>query len=168
MTRFSMTKLVGASLALTIGLAAPANAAEDAGVQALVSISQPTHAALLHLRGLVGQGTAYIKLKEGCWSMPVRFAAGDFDGRSTPSLPQGPIHLKINKPETVQALYERQDIVSDSLSVGPTADVTILSGALSNKTGFVVNPGTGLLDDIFGVTQTDIDCSVYAEKAKPR
>ena len=129
---------------------------------ALITIPDPHEASLLQLRGISGSGTALFRIDGQCHSMPVRFVAGDFEGRRITAGHSGAIRLRLLRPALVQALYEGQDLVSDNLKTVTSgqdgaADIAIEAG-LSPATGFVINPGSSVLSDIWGVRPTPVPC----------
>ncbi|WP_299865692.1 hypothetical protein [uncultured Roseobacter sp.] len=149
---------LAAAIALS-GLSEPLQA-QDAGVhRAVITIPNPRSANLLQLRGLGGRGTAHIQVGNTCHSLPVRFVAGDFSGESIQARRSTPIVLEIRDVQTVNALLNGADIVSDE-----TAGIVIHSG-LSADTGFVVNPGRNISADIFGARVSKVPCGVRDDDA---
>ncbi len=137
-------------------------AAQDVGVhRAVITIPNPRTANLLQLRGLGGRGTALIQIGETCHSLRVRFVAGDFSGASIDVRRTGPIVIELRDPQTVVALLNGEDIVSDE-----TAGIVIHSG-LSAETGFVVNPGRNISADLFGAQASGIPCDAQDESPAP-
>ena len=118
---------------------------------AVIVIPEPRTANLLHLRGLAGTGTAYFVMNHGCSSLPVRFVAGDFNGLDAEMQQHDEIRLLVDKSSALAALYRGEDVVSGT----PTIHV---DRGLTPETGFVINTGDGLIDDIFGVRPSPIAC----------
>lgn len=139
------------------------NGAQEA--RAVITIPNPQSANLLHLRGIGGRGTALLQLGGACYSLLVRFVAGDFAGRHTNLRDQEPIVLELRDAALVQALLNGRDIVSDETLVSDDpldqgASIVLLSG-LVEGTGFVINPGRNLFADIVGARTSIISCDAF-------
>ncbi|WP_152610593.1 hypothetical protein [Leisingera sp. ANG-DT] len=139
----------------------------------MITIPTPRSANLLQLRGIGGRGTALLQVDGECYGMPVRLVAGDFAGLQAGVPRNTPIVLHIRDPHIVNALLNGTDIVSDGSEVANypakrSAGILIQSG-LTAETGFVINPGSNLLADIFGVhaSQTPCDEMDAAQPAGP-
>lgn len=133
---------------------------------ALVEIPDPRQGHLLHLRGIAGRGTIVFNINGACSEMPVRFVAGDFEGREPGERRGGAIQILITSPDLIGDLMAGADVVSDAVRVGldpndGSADVIIMSG-LPPETGFVLNPGRSVLADVFPNRPTPITCAETA------
>ena len=136
-----------------------------AGAYGVVQIDAPRTATLLQLRGVIGRGTAIMRSDDNheCLSLPIRFIAGDFGGDSVSAHTTKPIRLIIQTAGVSKALARGEDIVSDMYRISSqmnnsNADIIIKSG-LSDSHGFVLNPGTSVVADIFGTTASRTNCS---------
>lgn len=101
-----------------------------------------------------------------CHAMPVRFIAGDFSGRNIDVTRVGPIRIVITGQNEIRSLLAGSDLVSDTVRVttgsdNGTADVYLVHG-LSSETGFIINAGSNLFDDVFGATPSSKDCDRLA------
>jgi hypothetical protein len=127
----------------------------------VVIVEGAREASLLQLRGLAGTGVALLRSADGseCLSVPLRFVAGDFGGDSIAATRAKSIRLTINDAGVAQALIAGKDIVSDHYRVGTTqqAQIVIREGLTSDH-GFVLNPGTSMLDDFFGADVSQVEC----------
>lgn len=136
---------------------------ERASDVAFISVPEPRVATLLQLRGMAGRGVAVYRLDGRCEAMAVRLVAGDFAGLDEAGGGVRPITLRIARTELVRALADGQDLVSDMIttSADPAdtgVDVTVLGG-LAVGTGFVINPGSSFLADMFGAPVEAVPCS---------
>ncbi|WP_298260241.1 hypothetical protein [uncultured Litoreibacter sp.] len=130
---------------------------------AVIDVPHPKEGNLLMLRGLVGKGTASFRIDGQCRSMPVRFVAGDFSGRSIDFGKSKSIQIVVTAPDVIRDLLAGKDLVSDMVHVASdpadkAADLHLAKG-LSADTGFVINPGRSLLADVLGARKTDVDCA---------
>ncbi len=170
-TRTSRTATIIAGL----GLAAAVLSAQTRSIRAdtaptsalassaLITIPDPHEAALLHLHGYTGAGTALIQIDGQCYSMPVRIVAGDFGGKGITIDQGGPIRLRIMNPEMIRTLHEGRDLVSEGRAVvasasGDAPDIVVEAG-LPAGTGFVINAGSSVLADIFGSRPNAVPCA---------
>lgn len=135
------------------------------GAFGIVQIDSPRVANLLQLRGVVGRGTAIIRSGESrdCLSLSLRFVAGDFGGNSVSTHAAEPIRLILQSASVSNALARDEDVVSDMYTISSQigdadADIVIESG-LSESHGFVLNPGTSVVADVFGSTTSRLSCS---------
>ncbi|MEH6519585.1 hypothetical protein [Sulfitobacter sp.] len=136
-----------------------------AGAYGIVQIQTPRVANLLQLRGVTGRGTAVIRSdnRQDCLSLRLRFVAGDFGGNGVSTHKAHPIHLILQSARVSNALARGEDVVSDMYTISsqmndPDADIIIESG-LSESHGFVLNPGTSVVADVFGSTTNRLSCS---------
>lgn len=136
-----------------------------AGAYGVVHIQTPRVANLLQLRGVMGRGIAIIRSddKQDCQSLQLRFVAGDFGGDSVSTHAAQPIRLILQSARVSNALERGEDIVSDMYVISSQkndldADIIIESG-LSENHGFVLNPGTSIVADVFGSTTSRLNCS---------
>lgn len=136
-----------------------------AGAFGIVQIDAPRVATLLHLRGVMGRGTAITRSGDSrdCLSQPIRFVAGDFGGKNISTHAVKPIRLILQSAGVAQALARGEDVVSDMYHISSqrndlNADIIIESG-LSDSHGFVLNPGTSVVADIFGTTADRTGCT---------
>ncbi|WP_419412521.1 hypothetical protein [Primorskyibacter sp. 2E107] len=136
-----------------------------AGAYGVAYIDAPRVATLLQLRGLKGRGTVILKSKDShdCLIVPIRFVAGDFGGEGISTNESHPIRLILRSPRVASALTAGDDVVSDMYRISaqpddPEADIIILTG-LSESHGFVLNPGSSVVADIFGASTGRITCS---------
>jgi hypothetical protein len=136
-----------------------------AGAYGVVQIDAPRVATLLQLRGVMGRGTVIMRSDDNhdCLSLPIRFIAGDFGGGNISAHTTKPIRLIIKTAGVSNALALGEDIVSDMYRISSqmndsNADIIIASG-LSDSHGFVLNPGTSVVADIFGTKASRTNCS---------
>jgi len=132
-----------------------------AGAFGVIIVEGAREASLLQLRGIAGTGVALLLNADGtdCLSVPLRFVAGDFGGDSIAATRAKTIRLIINDAGVAQTLIAGKDIVSDHYRVGTTqkAQIIIREGLTADH-GFVLNPGTSMLGDFFGVDVSQVDC----------
>jgi hypothetical protein len=136
-----------------------------AGAYGVVQIQTPRVANLLQLRGVIGRGIAIIRSDDShdCQSLQLRFVAGDFGGDSVSTHAAKPIRLVLRSARVSNALARGEDVVSDMYVISsqmndPDADIIIENG-LSENHGFVLNPGTSVIADVFGSTTNRLSCS---------
>ncbi|WP_209000917.1 hypothetical protein [Stappia sp. BW2] len=136
-----------------------------AGAYGIVQIQTPRVANLLQLRGVIGRGTAILRSDDNqdCQSMQLRFVAGDFGGDSVSTHTAQPIRLILQSERVSKALARGEDVVSDIYVISsqindPDADI-IIEGGLSENHGFVLNPGTSIVADVFGAATSRLTCS---------
>ena len=136
-----------------------------AGAYGVVQIQTPRVANLLQLRGVMGRGTAIMRSDDSheCQSLQLRFVAGDFGGDSVSTDAAEPIRLILQSARVSNALARGDDVVSDMYAISSQmndsdADIIIESG-LSESHGFVLNPGTSVVADVFGSTTSHLSCS---------
>ncbi len=113
----------------------------------------------------MGSGVVLLRSDDGqeCLTLPVRFVAGDFGGEGISANASEPISLIIRSPRVSGALAAGHDVVSDAYRIStlmddPDADIVIQSG-LSESHGFVLNPGSSVVADMFGAAASSIACS---------
>lgn len=136
-----------------------------AGAYGVVQIESPRVANLLQLRGVMGRGTAIIRSQDSrdCQSLQLRFVAGDLAGNGVSARAAQPIRLILQSARVSTALARGEDVVSDMYVISSRmndsdADIIIESG-LSESHGFVLNPGTSIVADVFGSTTSRLSCS---------
>ncbi len=135
-----------------------------AGAYGIVEIKNPVEATLLQLRGLAGRGDVVLRGDESgmCISFPLRLVAGDFGGDAISGRRTSSVLLVLRSRRVTEALARGEDIVSDMYRVskeeGADADIIIKTG-LNADHGFVLNPGSNILADIFGVETHRIACA---------
>ena len=136
-----------------------------AGAYGVAYIDAPRVATLLQLRGVTGRGTVILRSDDSlnCLTVPIRFVAGDFGGEGISANASSPIHLILQSQRVASALAAGDDVVSDMYRIStlpddPEADIIIQSG-LSESHGFVLNPGSSIVADIFGATTGRTACS---------
>ena len=136
-----------------------------AGAYGVAQIDAPRVATLLQLRGVMGTGIAILRSDDShdCLTVPIRFVAGDFGGDGISANATKPIRLILRSRRVARALAAGEDVVSDmyrisSLTDDTDADVIIQSG-LSESHGFVLNPGSSIVADIFGAAVSRHACS---------
>ncbi|WP_439526487.1 hypothetical protein [Roseovarius mucosus] len=136
-----------------------------AGASGVAYIDAPRVATLLQLRGVTGSGTVILKSDDShdCLTVPIRFVAGDFGGEGISTNETHPIRLILRSPRVAEALAAGDDVVSDMYRISaepddPEADIIIQTG-LSESHGFVLNPGSSIVADIFGAATSRIACS---------
>lgn len=141
------------------GIEIPAN------VYGVVQIDTPVEASLMQLRGMSGQGVAFIRQMDSrdCLSLPLRFVAGDFEGQGISTHTAAPVAIEIRTYAASQRLVEGKEIVSDMVRVSMDsqsvdAELVIVSGLQSTQ-GFVLNPGQSFFADMFGVRPSREPCS---------
>lgn len=177
-TRSAATKIVGSILLITAVVAywsAPGRAEGPSETDptdfAIVSIDAPREVNLLRLHGFSGRGVALFRIEGACFSMDVRFVAGDFAGESVRVGRARSIRLRIVDASTARALYEGHDLVSDMVVVGvdpAVQDVDVVVEGLSAETGFVVNAGGGVIADLIGAKVEPISCQTLDEQGAAR
>lgn len=136
-----------------------------AGAYGVAYIEAPREATLLQLRGLMGSGIVILKSDDSrdCLTLPIRFVAGDFGGKGISANATRPIRLILRSPRVASALAAGDDVVSDMYRIStlvddPEADIIIQTG-LSESHGFVLNPGSSIVADIFGAATSRTACS---------
>jgi len=136
-----------------------------AGAYGVAYIDAPRVATLLQLRGLTGGGIVILRSDDSreCSTIPIRFVAGDFGGEGISANASNPIRLIFHSQRVASALAAGDDVVSDMyrISTQPNdtdADIIIQSG-LGESHGFVLNPGSSIVADIFGATISRTACS---------
>ncbi|MDO9640821.1 MAG: hypothetical protein Q7J44_20005 [Pseudotabrizicola sp.] len=136
-----------------------------AGAYGVAYIDAPRVATLLQLRGVTGRGTAVLKSDDSheCLTVPIRFVAGDFGGEGISTNETHPIRLILQSARVARALAAGDDVVSDMYRISgqmddSEADIFIQTG-LSESHGFVLNPGSSIVADIFGATTGRTACS---------
>ncbi|MEH6728613.1 MAG: hypothetical protein V7703_20910 [Hyphomicrobiales bacterium] len=134
-----------------------------AGAFGVLTVNRPRQVTLLHLRGIGGDGEVILRGDEPgtCLILHIRFVAGDFGGDSISGHVSTPIRLVINSKRVAETLQRGQDVVSDTYRVSghsnPEAEIVLQSG-LDESFGFVINPGSSILSDIFGVATKSVNC----------
>jgi len=130
-----------------------------AGAYGIAYIDAPRVATLLQLRGVTGSGTVILKSDDSheCLTIPIRFVAGDFGGEGISTNETHPIRLILQSARVARALAAGDDVVSDMYRISgqlndSEADIIIQTG-LSESHGFVLNPGSSIVADIFGSTR---------------
>lgn len=161
-----LTSIVALASSNEEGAAQETSSALQSSSLALVEIPEPRQGHLLHLRGIAGRGTIEFHIDGVCSEMPVRFVAGDFEGRDPEERLGGAILILVTSPDLIGDLMAGADVVSDAVRVGldpndGSADVIIMSG-LAPETGFVLNPGRSVLADVFPNRPTPITCAETA------
>jgi len=152
----------GASTSQNVTLTATGQSI-PAGTFGILTVDRPRQVTLLHLRGMGGDGEVILRGDEPgtCLILPIRFVAGDFGGDSIGGHVSTPIRLVINSKRVAETLQRGQDVVSDTYRVSghsdPDAEIVLKSG-LDESFGFVINPGSNILSDIFGVTTKSVSC----------
>lgn len=113
----------------------------------------------------MGSGVVILRSDESrdCLTLPIRLVAGDFGGDGISAHATGPIRLIIRTARVANALAGGDDVVSDNYRISsakddPDADI-IIQGGLSESHGFVLNPGSSVVADIFGTTTSRTACS---------
>ena len=136
-----------------------------AGAYGVAYIDAPRVATLLQLRGVTGRGTAVLKSDDSheFLTVPIRFVAGDFGGEGISTNETHPIRLILQSARVARALAAGDDVVSDMYRISgqmddSEADIFIQTG-LSESHGFVLNPGSSIVADIFGATTGRTACS---------
>jgi hypothetical protein len=136
-----------------------------AGAYGIVRIDAPREATLLQLRGVMGSGIVILRSDDShdCLTVPIRFVAGDFAGEGISTNATRPIRLILRSPRVARELASGHDVVSDMYRISsrqndPDADIIIQSG-LSESHGFVLNPGSSIISDLFGATASSTACS---------
>ena len=134
------------------------------GSRGVVHLRNAKMGTLLHLRGLAGSGKVILRSDTPgrCLQAPVDLVAGDFGGNQIGIRSTGPIQLALYSERVVNAVRRGDEIASDDFFVGTnldgkTSDLVILQG-LSPDYGFIIDPGTGFLDYLFGVRFRTIPC----------
>lgn len=136
-----------------------------APARAVLSVPAPTEGKLMHLRGIAGKGTLYLRLPETarCARMEMRFVAGDFSGRRAQA-PVTRVEMEIRSAAVLARLMDGAEVLSDEVVVSADpadahADVILHAGLLP-ETGFVLNPGEGVWAEVFGPRIRPVPCRV--------
>ena len=135
------------------------------GAYGVAWIDAPRVATLLQLRGVTGRGIVILKSDDShdCLTVPIRFVAGDFGGEGISANATGPIRLTLRSRRVARALAAGDDVVSDMYRISTLLDDTeadiIIQSGLSESHGFVLNPGSSILADIFGAATSRTACS---------
>lgn len=135
-----------------------------AGAFGIVEIKRPRQATLLQLRGMAGLGDVILRSHDSryCLTFPLRFVAGDFGGTTISAHRVEPAVLLLKSRRVAKALANGRDVVSDMYRVGSEemadVDIVIKSG-LNGDYGFVLNPGSGIMAEIWGVDSHRIACT---------
>jgi|GEM_PF-2995049 len=130
---------------------------------AVLTVDAPREGSLLFLHGLAGHGDLTVRgWRPGrCHALPVAFVAGDFGGNDISIRTGAPVRLAIRDGAVIRALLRGDEVVSDSVRVGPrgdrSADIAVLSG-LTPNTGFVIDASRGFWSDIFGPRLREVAC----------
>tara|TARA_R110000744_G_scaffold326656_2_gene432442 strand:+ start:200 stop:736 length:537 start_codon:yes stop_codon:yes gene_type:complete len=131
----------------------------------IVVIEAPRQASLLQLRGMAGEGKVILRSddRQDCLTFPIRFVAGDFGGSDISVHSAQQVRLVLKSRRVTEALARGDDVVSDMYRVSSheddaRADILIQTG-LSDSHGFVLNPGSSILEDLVGVKTRRTDCS---------
>ena len=168
--RFDM-KSAPTALAILAGMLAPSvlpatqtTPEVTSRVLGLVEIEAVRMGALLQLRGLVGRGHAILRVGERdlCVMIPLRFAAGGFDGERIGISIGGPVRLALEDASLICQMATGEVVISDHFDVtgNPTraTDIRILSG-FEESYGFVINPGLNIWAELFGPSCVAASCT---------
>lgn len=163
-------------IAIPVFISISANA-HDAAVQSrlggaipaqalgIVVIEAPRRASLLQLRGMAGQGNVILRSddRQDCLAYPIRCVAGDFGGSDTSVRSSQQVRLGLKGRRVIETLARSDDGVSDMYRLSSHEDDAragiLIQIGLSDSHGFVINPGSSILDDLVGVRITRTDCS---------
>jgi hypothetical protein len=136
-----------------------------AGAYGVAYIDAPRVATLLQLRGVTGSGTVILKSDDShdCLTVPIRFVAGDFGGEGISAKATNPIRLILRSRRVASALAAGEDVVSDMYRISTkmddsAADIIIQTGLIRSH-GFVLNPGSSIVADVFGAAISRTACS---------
>jgi hypothetical protein len=134
------------------------------GIKGIVRITSPKAGSLLHLRGIVGKGEFITQRedRDGCISIPIRFAAGDFEGSNISIQSVDSINLAIYSNEAARKLIVGHEVVSEDYHVTDPSnallgDIHIESG-LTLSYGFVLNPGEWSWSSLMSSAHTKTSC----------
>jgi hypothetical protein len=137
---------------------------------AIIYAPSLSRGSLFQMRGAFGRARFTRKTEDNLWCdvSPLRLLFGDFSGTSTGISSTGPVVLLVINPSIADKLANGMDIVSENLSLldieeAPTHDLQgvdiLVSGSASANSGFVLNPGSSILNDIFGASSVDNSCT---------
>jgi hypothetical protein len=126
--------------------------------------------SLFQMRGAFGRARFTRKSEDNLWCdvSPLRLLIGDFAGTSTGVSSTGSVVLLVTNPSIADKLANGMDIVSDNVSFldvekAPTHGLQgvdiLVSGSASANSGFVLNPGSSILNDIFGASSVGNSCT---------
>lgn len=126
--------------------------------------------SLFQLRGAFGRARFTRKAENNLWCdvSPLRLLIGDFDGLSMGVSNPGSVILLVINPSIADKLANGKDVVSDNVSLLDVKKVPaqglqgidiLVSGSASANSSFVLNPGSNLLNDIFGSTSAGNSCT---------
>jgi hypothetical protein len=125
--------------------------------------------SLFRLRGAVG--SAWFTRKDStdnwCDVADMRLVAGDFGGNTIGVRRDDPVILIALNPVIANQLSQGQDVVSGDYAIldiemAATHDLIgidiVVAGSGHMEANYIMNPGSSLLNDIFGASSTDSNC----------
>lgn len=155
-----LTATIAAILLALLLVPAKADATDG---YAIIEIPHPVNGSLMQLAGIAGRGTALIKMPNGeaCRAMRVRFVAGGFWGLD-PSAQVDAIQIVVENEAAIERLMRGRELISEDYSVemaalNQSADISVLRG-VPDGSGFIINPGTSTLADVFGPRVRRVSC----------
>lgn len=137
---------------------------------AIIYAPSLSRGSLFRMRGAFGRAKFTHKAEDNLWCdvSPLRLLIGDFAGTSTAVSSTGSVVLLVINPSIADKLANGMDIVSDNVSLldvekAPTHGLEgvdiLVSGSASASSGFVLNPGSSILNDIFGASSVGNSCT---------
>jgi hypothetical protein len=137
---------------------------------AIIYAPSLSRGSLFQMRGAFGRARFTRKAEDNLWCdvSPLRLLFGDFSGTSTGVSSTGPVVLLVINPSIADKLANGIDIVSEDVSLldvemvpahGLQGVDILVSGSASANSGFVLNPGSSILNDIFGASSVGNSCT---------
>ena len=137
---------------------------------AIIYAPSLSRGSLFRMRGAFGRAKFTRKAEDNLWCdvSPLRLLFGDFAGTSTGVSNTGSVVLLVINPSIADKLANGMDIVSENVSLldvekAPTHGLQgvdiLVSGSASANSGFVLNPGSSILNDIFGASSVGNSCT---------
>ncbi|MCR8723499.1 hypothetical protein [Frigidibacter sp. ROC022] len=158
-TRRAATIIAGLGLATLIASTPTPGLASSARI----TVPDPGEAPPLQQQGHTDAGTALIEIDGKCFSIPVRFVAGVFDGGDFAPGDGDPIRLQIMNAALARALHAGRDLISEDHKVvigraGDAPDIVIEPG-LPTGASFVINAASSILADVLDLRPSPAPCS---------
>jgi hypothetical protein len=137
---------------------------------AVIYAPSMSRGSLFRMRGAFGRAKFTRKTEDNLWCdvSPMRLLIGDFAGTSTGVSSAGSIILLVINPSIADKLANGMDIISDNVSLLDVEKVStnglqgvdiLVSGSVSANSGFVLNPGDSILNDLFGASSVGNSCT---------
>ena len=137
---------------------------------AVIYVPSLTRGSLFRMRGAFGRANFTRKAEDNLWCdvSPMRLLIGDFAGTSSGVSSTDSVVLLVINPSLANKLAKGTDIVSENISLldidkAPTHGLQgidiLIAGSASSNSGFVINPGSSILNDIFGASSVGNSCT---------